>query len=437
MKILLLLCLFLSSVPGFAGPAYFGVKSTEAILRFNSTIEIHVNRSISLEQIKNKTPRGIEVLDAIDYQLSFLIGHFQSRSFTKAFRYPGVLGDKKTIQVKSISPVANGKQLVAYTFYGKVNFQTTAFSYAQDVRVPLRLPLNPYSIYTQTLVGGKSRCTDEHYNSPGDFFYFWDIDQPGCPLKKANPFVLEFEGAMTKLDNTKSTYPEYNRIYGQEKLSISVIVGFINGVNPGRLSKKDEGYASFMELGQKLSDEGFTLLSQSREGINHLQTYQKQLTNALGVNQTIDLNLILADSETDVNGTFTKRFKWALENSQIVAYDGHSGLGGYLDIVRFPRLKLPSFYQIFFFNGCSSYPYYNSMYFASKTGGSKNLEILTAGLPTLTSTSVSNMIAFLSPFISGRVTSYQTLLRNLERSNGDETTYLMGVNGDEDNVWRP
>lgn len=437
MKTLLLLGLFLLSLQASGAPAYFGVKSTEAILRFNSTIEINVDRAISLDQIKNRTPRGMEVLNAIDYQLSFLIGHFQSKSFTKAFRYPGVLGDKKTLTVKSISPAAGGRQLVSYTFYGKVNFQTTAFSFTPDVRVPLRLPLNPYTIYAQAVVSGKSRCSDEHYNSEGDFFYFWDTDQPGCPLRRSNPYVLEFEGGMTKLENTKSTYPEYDRLYSQEKLSISVIVGFINGVNPSRLSKKDEGYASFTQLGQKLSEAGFNLTAQGREGINHLQTYQKQLTNAFGVQQTITLNLILADSETDANGTFTKRFKWALENSQIVAYDGHSGLGGYLDIVRFPRLRLPNFYQIFFFNGCSSYPYYNSMYFASKSGGSKNLEILTAGLPTLTSTSVSNMMAFLSPFISGRVTSYQTLLRNLERSNEAETTYLMGINGDEDNHWRP
>jgi hypothetical protein len=52
-------------------------------------------------------------------------------------------------------------------------------------------------------------------------------------------------------------------------------------------------------------------------------------------------------------------------------------------------------------------------------------------------TSTSNMMAFMNPFIHGKVHSYQTLMRSLEKSNGEESTYLMDVNGDEDNKFRP
>ena len=76
------------------------------------------------------------------------------------------------------------------------------------------------------------------------------------------------------------------------------------------------------------------------------------------------------------------------------------------------------------------------MYFNLKPGRTKNLEIITSGLPTLTSTSTGNMLSFLTPFIEGRTHSYQTILRSLERSNDDEGTYLMGVNGDEDNLFK-
>ena len=77
------------------------------------------------------------------------------------------------------------------------------------------------------------------------------------------------------------------------------------------------------------------------------------------------------------------------------------------------------------------------MYFGAKTGGSKNLELITTGLPTLTSTSLENMLAFINPFVEGKVQSYQTILNGLEKSNGGEGTYLMGVNGDQDNKFRP
>jgi hypothetical protein len=150
------------------------------------------------------------------------------------------------------------------------------------------------------------------------------------------------------------------------------------------------------------------------------------------------VSILLSDSSVGVQDeTFVEYFSEALTTSQIVSYDGHSGLGGNLEYERFLANKLPGFYQIFFFNGCSSYPYFNQMYFSQKPAGKKNLEVITAGLPTLTSTSTSNMMAFLNPFVHGKVHSYQTLMRGIEKSNGEESTYLMGVNGDEDNIFRP
>jgi len=152
----------------------------------------------------------------------------------------------------------------------------------------------------------------------------------------------------------------------------------------------------------------------------------------------VTISILLSDSSVGTSdATCVNYFSEALSNSQIVAYDGHSGLGGNLEYDRFDLGKLSNQYQIFFFNGCSSYPYFNQMYFNQKPAGKKNLEIITAGLPTLTSTSTTNMMAFLNPFIHGRIHSYQTLMRSIERSNGEESTYLMGVNGDEDNRFRP
>ena len=47
------------------------------------------------------------------------------------------------------------------------------------------------------------------------------------------------------------------------------------------------------------------------------------------------------------------------------------------------------------------------------------------------------MSAFISPFIKGEISSYQALLQRVEDSNESEGTYLMGVNGDEDNRFKP
>jgi hypothetical protein len=77
------------------------------------------------------------------------------------------------------------------------------------------------------------------------------------------------------------------------------------------------------------------------------------------------------------------------------------------------------------------------MYFGAKPGGKKNLELITTGLPTLSNTSKDNMMAFVNTFIDGKVQSYQTIMNGIEKSNGAEDTYLMGVIGDEDNKFKP
>ena len=417
---------------------YFGAKSTEALLTFEGSIEVITARALSVAQLNGDTPKALEIQRAVDHQLQFLIGHFQSESFVVNFNYPGVLGDKYKFKFMKAEPKQGETQVLHYRFQGKSVFHTKVFQHSSNVTLPLRLPANPETFYQLGVVNGVNRCTDGHYNSEDDLFYFWDPDKKGCPLKNNAKDVLRIEGKLERLANTLSTYPEYDRLYSLPDLRISVFLGYIDD-EPKTSRTNDDGYRTYKELAHDLARKHFHLVEEKNfKTINYLSTFEKSFRNQLGIEQKVIITLLLSDSSSESRDrTFVTAFSEALKNSQLVAYDGHSGLGGNLDFERFTMEKLPSFYQIFFFNGCSSYPYFNNMYFSKKPAGKKNLEIITAGLPTLTSTSTSNMLAFLTPFIEGKTHSYQTIMRSLERSNADEGTYLMGVIGDEDNQFKP
>ena len=77
------------------------------------------------------------------------------------------------------------------------------------------------------------------------------------------------------------------------------------------------------------------------------------------------------------------------------------------------------------------------MYENAKVGGSKKLDILTSGLPTYSDTIAPNMQAFLDPFLQGHLTGWQRILGGVDKSNGENGTYLTGVSGDQDNKWQP
>jgi hypothetical protein len=177
---------------------------------------------------------------------------------------------------------------------------------------------------------------------------------------------------------------------------------------------------------------------EERSGINCKARFVGEIKTQLGSKQNLDLTIWLTDTDLGASDKlFHREIVKAFREDDIIAYDGHSGLGGNLDLNLLPQFKFNSNYQIFFFNGCSSYPYFNAKYFAAKPGGKSNLDIITSGLPTLTSTSVTNMTAFLTPFVKGHLPSWQTIMNRIEASNGEEETYLMGVNGDEGNRFRP
>jgi hypothetical protein len=408
----------------WANDKYYGAKSTEAILRFAGKIDVEKGLSAAKKR------------ELIDLQVQHLIGHFQAPTYLEKYKLPGVPGEQYKITLAR-ERVLNDRSEVNYRYEGKVNFHRNAFRHSDEATVVVHLPFNPETIYDLGVVRGKNRCTDDTYNAPGDFFYFWDPDKEGCPLKGNTEDVLRINAKLERLANTTSTYPEYDRLYNKEVLKLAVFVGHIDNS-----SSRDLGAYAYRGLRDRLKSElALELKSEIRgvnEGKNQLAKFEGFTKTQLGTEQKIELTLLLADTEVDSDDpTFHKEIKKAFEEADVIGYDGHSGLGGNLDLNNLPTINFTRDYQIYFFNGCSSYPYFNRQYFAAKPGGSRNLEIITAGLPTLTTTSEDNMLAFLTPFIRGYQTSWQNIMNRLEASNGDESTYLMGVNGDEDNRFRP
>lgn len=132
-----------------------------------------------------------------------------------------------------------------------------------------------------------------------------------------------------------------------------------------------------------------------------------------------------------------------LETADIFIYDGHSGLGSYMNLSRFEKhlgrpLKLPlNKSQIFYFNGCSTFPYYNAVYFALKRTtedpvGSRHLDIITTSVGATFDVGARHDAAFLGGLLLGKYPTWQKILDEIYEVDPVEST-LSHVNGDEDN----
>lgn len=470
-----LIPLFLAFVlSGFgvrSAQGYYGRRSTEAMLHFEAEAEVPLRGASSLKpgrllELLNDpmSPWRGKALARIDRQVQHLMGSFQSESFVARFRHPGVLGESYEIRFLSVQPGTSAeRERVRYEFSGKVVFRNSAFA-RRELRddVPIVLPLAPDRVYSLGVVRGKNRCTDSDYNDEEDFWYFWDPEMPGCPLAGDPQNVIRTVGRLERIPNSSDRYPEYERLYGDngngDVLDIAVFFGFFHEPKSlNRADRRDLAYQAFRAFAAFLDKSGFELTEslddfrvrkESRgdargpleriRGANALRVFEKVVRTALGKSIRARVQILVSDTEMESrDSTFHEYLIPALRRADIVLYDGHSGLGGNLDLKALKGERFdPEKYQIFIFNGCSTYPYFNGSFFRAKRG-TANLEVITSGLPTFAGTSAPNTVALLGPFLNGYLTSYPRILGALERSNGEYETSLMGVSGEQDNRFSP
>lgn len=434
--------------------AYYGRNATEALLSFRAAVDVPFSPRATLADLNREGRLRQEALSRLDTQIQHLMGTFQSVSFQQTFGYPGVLGEAYNVRFLSItSGSLAGRRVLHYDFKGRVVFHKGAFRSGAERRVPVRLPLSPDLIYDMGIVRGANRCTDPHYSGEEDFWYFWDPELRGCPLAGGSPAILTTVGALQPIPNTQLSYPEYDQLFGPngngDLVDAWVFIGYINDIdNYRRVNRRDDAVRALKFVDQDLRGRGFVLTEHRDafreyadgrrvQGINYFKVYERRV-RTLGRDVVMRVNVLLAD--TDVGSrdrTFHRYLVPAMERGDIIIYDGHSGLGANVDLATLPNIRFnPRKYQIMFFNGCSSYPYFNGAFFRAK-GGTQHLDIVTSGLPTFSDSAGPNIVTFLDRFIDGEPRSWQKILSELEVSNGQNGTYLTGVNGDHDNRWRP
>jgi hypothetical protein len=123
----------------------------------------------------------------------------------------------------------------------------------------------------------------------------------------------------------------------------------------------------------------------------------------------------------------------AVSHGDLVVYNGHSYIGyGPLDPSNFRRESFPGTYQIFWFDSCVSYNYYEKDFFLLKEGGSKTLDMVTNGIEAPEYLSGEAQGKFVTKFISGEMPSYQALLEAAKATDS-----LRVVDGEIDNRYDP
>lgn len=406
---------------------FYGADNQLGEIQFQAYIDVQIPKGVSTQEQLFKDPARSEVLKLIDRQLQHLYGTF---SVHEAFENnPGIIENKGSPELLGARFNNTAKiARVTYSYRDRVVFKKKVFR-GDNPTITFLMPRDPATIYEKSLASnGRNPCTDEHYNNEEDFWYFWNPGNDGCRIPKSE--LQEVTAKLFPKANTKKTYPDYEKILGDNQNGRLVKVVFLVGIDES-FRRGDLGLKAYKEASELLVKRGFKMAkSGSRQNFLTLKRDKYDVE--------IDMRLVDPDEPEFLNLAAE-----GLESADIFIYDGHSGLGSYLNLPRFEKhlgrpLKLPlEKSQIFYFNGCSTFPYYNADYFALKRtaqdpAGIRNLDILTTSVGATFDVGAGHDTAFLGGLLLGKFTTWQKILDEIYAVDPAEST-LSHVNGDEDN----
>jgi len=421
--------------PAARDDRWYGSDSRQARMQFQTYLLYAIPEDYTgpVTRLLADYDQRLKIKELVDLQLQHMYGAFTMHpGFTEN---PGIPSGDYKVELLSAEKVPNQPYAkITYSYDDVVVFASGLFKNGAT-RISFALPKDPVTIYSKGFVSPSAsvnRCTDRHYNSEGDFWYFWNPYQDGCPITGAD--LVGVTTDLKPLPMTRNTYPEYAKLYGDNGNGDVLEVSYLVGV--------DESFAAG-DLGKKTFNDAFAGLKAAGFRATVDEARRKRLTLKTPSGRTAVEMLLLDPNSSE----FAAEAVRAMRSADVFLYDGHSGLGGYLNPARLEqdagaKLALPAAkYQIFVFQGCSTYAYYNSAFFNLKKSGAdpkgtKNLDIITTGIGAAFDVGAAVDVAFLTGVTTGQKPSWQELINKVRAAEGYNTA-LTHVNGDEDNPRTP
>lgn len=357
----------------------------------------------------------------------FLVGRF-GLSSDKVGGIGAPASDPKIRILKSTN-VGNGRVEIEYSLQSRILVhKKVAESLLARGALNLYMPLDVNRVYFK-------KCTDSHYDSTGDYWYFWDPYRTECELLRKSPATQQIQIQFAPVLNRKiETRVRLDLLRSNNDNGENFIIYTIHGFEDNPRNSEDVGRANFNFFNDDMLKRGFVKKVKSNSYTSPWIDWQKRikLSNEKDIAVTVR-SLLVNTTITSRSTAFARFFKNAVAEADVIIYLGHSGLGGNLDI---PSLEKkagkfefnPRKRQIFYFDSCSSYSYYLKTFAAEKTRA--KIDIMTNGLSSYFHTTPHILSNFMNYLLNPDIqdVEWQTLLKDMESPlNGG--TYLLNVGG--------
>lgn len=423
---------------------YTAADSRRALMVFDTAVEFQLPDGYSGDVTKLMTSRWARsAREQVDRQIAHLFSALAMHP--RYINNPGAPRNNPTLKYGRVERMKNNpnKALIHYRYQDVVIFKTKIVAEGAQRDITFLLPKDPSTIYAAGVLkrGTINHCTDAHYNTEDDHWYFWNPFLEKCPYKsQLRDYAIGVTAHLKALPSKTKSFPEYDLLNRDGKLTITYLTGIESS-----FAKTDYGRQNYEEALKTLTTTlGFSVISQPDRWSRKLERRSN--------GQVITINMSFRNQESEA---FIQDAADGMRKSDVFIYNGHSGLGGFLSLERFHdeisrRFQIPKDkYQIFFFNGCSSYSYYNKEFIDMKRSPadraadpenlkdkSKYLDIVTNGIESSFALGINSDLALIRAVVQGKRPSWQDIIQEMYDTD-HELSALTMVNGDGDNPRTP
>ena len=365
-------------------------------------------------------------------QLLYTIGHLNEHNS---------VGRLDKLVLSNIQASDGGGGLTRLTYHAKMPVawgSKTNLPTSYEFKLPRNVSYAGTSAFTDKY---HESCVDwgAHDVDAGSMWYYYRPGASRCRLDDAD-VTKQAVTVRVGASNTTGFYPEYHKVWEDGVLEVVAVFG---KYEDGATTASDAGIAAYNEfiaaMTSALGRHGLTTTPASLPSQPGVGTPDITLEGTLADGKRVRVVALLVDNVRTTDPSFTGRYETLSTRADLIAYNGHAGLGDNVRALARRGKWTAGQYVIVFMNGCDTFAYVDGSLAQTRAAinpddpsGTKYMEFITNAMPAFFHQMPEASMALIRGLMShDRPRTYEQMFREVDQSQ------VILVTGEEDNVFRP
>jgi hypothetical protein len=277
-----------------------------------------------------------------------------------------------------------------------------------------------------------------HDVDSGTMWYYWRPDTSRCHLADGDTITAEATVSMSQISTT-GKYPEYHKVWEDKALKVVAVFGkYDEGATGG-----DAGISAYnrfvSSIKSLLASHNLTTTPETVPSSPGVEVPDIEFRATLPGGHAVEVVALLVDSVRSAGQTFNQRYEALSSHADLIAYNGHSGLGANIRALARKGKWVAGQYVVVFMNGCDTYAYVDSALADAHAQvnpddpkGTKHVDVVTNAMPSFFGNMANATLALVRGLMAHDAPkTYEKIFDDIS------TSQVVLVSGEDDNVYVP